>query len=97
MSVLSFESFREQWQRQVMADCDLRPSHKLVCMALSLHFNRNEGGAAWPSFETLADLTGQARRTIIRATRKSNGAAIFGLIAPAKTKARTYQIATSHF
>jgi hypothetical protein len=68
--VTSFESFREQWQRQVLADSKLRPSYKLVCMAISLHFNRNENGAAWPGFETLAELTGQGRRTIIRATKE---------------------------
>jgi Helix-turn-helix domain len=69
----SFEGLRERWQRQVLADCELRPSHKLVCMAISLHFNRNENGAAWPGFETLAKLSGLDRSTIIRATKAVEG------------------------
>jgi Helix-turn-helix domain len=67
----AFETFRERWQRQIMADSDLRSSYKLVCMAISLHFNRKENGAAWPGFDTLVALTGLCRSTIIRATKEA--------------------------
>jgi hypothetical protein len=58
-----FERDRERWQRQVLADKTLRPSSKVVAIAISWHLNR-ETCNAWPGIRKLMKLTGLARRTV---------------------------------
>jgi hypothetical protein len=65
----SFEAFREAWQRHIVANKKLLGTAKLVGIAISWHFNRKEGGRAWPSINMLMKLTGFSNHTVIAATK----------------------------
>lgn len=65
----SLEIRREQWQRQLMADPKLTLSQLKVAIAIGFHFNRNQGGTAWPGIAKIADVACVDRRTVIRATK----------------------------
>ena len=62
----SFERKRELWQRQIVADKDLLPTHRIVGIAISWHFNR-QNGIGWPGIRKLMKLTNFAKQTVVRA------------------------------
>jgi Helix-turn-helix domain len=63
-----FESYREHWQRLVLADRGLLPTAKVILMALSLYVNR-ERRAAWPGMRLLAKNTGLSPSTVARSVQ----------------------------
>ncbi len=63
------EKFKEDWQRQLVADRALPHPALKVALAISWHMNRKEGGWAWPGISKLADLTGLHRTTVMRAIK----------------------------
>jgi hypothetical protein len=63
----SLEIRREQWQRQLMADPKLTLSQLKVAISIGFHFNRNQGGQAWPGIAKIAEVACVDRRTVIRA------------------------------
>jgi DNA-binding MarR family transcriptional regulator len=67
---LAFEKFKEDWQRQVMADPTLSPVTFRVSIAISWHMNRKQSGLAWPGMARLAQMVRTTPRTVIRATKQ---------------------------
>ena len=66
---MSFEKFKEQWLKQVMADKELPLTAFHLCFVISTYMNRKEGGEAYPSLETLAREAGMSRRWVIVLTK----------------------------
>ena len=64
----SFERFREDWQRQLVADRNLLDSDLRVALAIGWHLNRDKKGWAWPGMRTLAKLTSFSKKTVVLAT-----------------------------
>jgi hypothetical protein len=64
----SLERFREDWQRQLVADRKLFDSDLRVALAIGWHLNRDKKGWAWPGMRTLAKLTGLSKKTVVLAT-----------------------------
>lgn len=64
----SLERFREQWQRQLMADPQISFGCFKVAIAIGFHLNRNEGGWAWPGIQRIAKIAHVHPRTVMRAT-----------------------------
>ena len=50
---IPFEKFKEDWQRQLMADSTLSPVTFRVGIAISWHMNRKKGGLAFPGMARL--------------------------------------------
>lgn len=74
----AFEKFVDGWRRRVLADREIGANAKVVAMAISLHFNRenflqNKGDLAFPGIATLAAMTGLHRSTVIRANSDLEG------------------------
>jgi DNA-binding MarR family transcriptional regulator len=67
---LAFEKFKEDWQRQVMADPTLSPVTFRVRIAINWHMNRKQSGLAWPGMARLAQMVRTTPRTVIRATKQ---------------------------
>ena len=89
-----FECQREQWQRQVNGDGGLHASAVKVALSLSLHFNRNRGGEAWPEIDTLAAATAMSRSTVLRAIKELETA---GHIKVARSKAANGKQAVNRY
>jgi hypothetical protein len=72
---IPFEKFREDWQRQIIADPELSFVTVRVGLAISWHMNGKKGGLAWPGMKLLALLARTTPRTVIRATKhmEANG------------------------
>jgi DNA-binding MarR family transcriptional regulator len=66
----NLEKFKEDWQRQLMADPTLSPVTFRVSIAISWHMNRKKGGLAWPGMARLAQMACTTPRTVIRATKQ---------------------------
>ena len=66
----NLEKFKEDWQRQVMADPTLSPVTFRVSIAISWHMNRKQSGLAWPGMARLAQMACTTPRTVIRATKQ---------------------------
>jgi hypothetical protein len=60
-----FEAYRERCIYAILSDRLLTGSEVRVGVAIAMHLNR-ETRDAWPSEDTLADLTGQNRRHLKR-------------------------------
>jgi DNA-binding Lrp family transcriptional regulator len=59
-----------QWLNQVKADRELSPSAFIVAFEIGQHFNRKRGGAAWPSYLTIANAVGLDEATVVRLVRR---------------------------
>jgi Helix-turn-helix domain len=59
------------WLHGVNEDPDLQACDLKVALALTKHFNEGrEGGAAWPSYKTIAAEIGLSEATVIRSVRR---------------------------
>lgn len=67
---IPFEKFKEDWQRQLMANSTLSPVTLRVGIAISWHMNRKKGGLAFPGMAQLARIARTTPRTVIRATKQ---------------------------
>ena len=65
----NLEKFREDWQRQLVADCTVPLAALKVAIAICWHMNRKKGGLAWPGISKLDKLTGLHRTTVMRAIK----------------------------
>jgi hypothetical protein len=65
-----FNRSRFIWLDQVMADHTLPPSVFKVAYYLNQRFNEGEGGAAWPSFHTIANVVGLSKSVVHAAVRQ---------------------------
>src|SRR5262245_40466506 len=65
----SLEARRQQWLTQLLADPKLGFSHLKVAMVIGWHFNRNQGGKAWPGINRIAEIAHVDRRTVMRAVQ----------------------------
>jgi hypothetical protein len=64
--VIQFAEDRREWIREVMADKDLEPLHRLVGVAIGLRINHRTENA-WPGIPTIAKDVGASPRTVLRA------------------------------
>jgi len=64
---VSFEALRAVFDLLECPDAGLKPSERLVLLALANHVNKERGGLAWPGTVRLARMTGLDRRTVQRA------------------------------
>jgi hypothetical protein len=65
----NLEKFREDWQRQLVADRTIPLTALKVAVAICWHMNRKKGGWAWPGISKLDKLTGLHRTTVMRAIK----------------------------
>jgi hypothetical protein len=65
---IPFEKFREDWQRQIIADPALSFVTVRVGLVISWHMNGKKGGLAWPGMKRLALIARTTPRSVIRAT-----------------------------
>ena len=66
---MPLEKLREEWQRQLIADRTLTADTLRVALAISWRLNRDTR-IAFPGISHLVALTGAARSTVIRATKR---------------------------
>jgi hypothetical protein len=66
---IPLEKFREEWQRQLVADRTISLTALKVALAICWHMNRRKGGWAWPGISKLDKLTGLHRTTVMRAIK----------------------------
>jgi hypothetical protein len=59
---IPFEKFKEDWQRQLMADSTLSPVTLRVGIAISWHMNRKKGGLAFPGMAVCHEYRRSIRR-----------------------------------
>jgi hypothetical protein len=60
-----------EWLHGVNEDPGLQPCDLKVALALTKHFNEDrDGGAAWPSYKTIADEIGMSEHSVIRSVRR---------------------------
>jgi hypothetical protein len=59
-----------QWLNQIKADRELLPSAFIIAFEIGQHFNRKRGGAAWPSYLTIANAVGLDEATVVRLVRR---------------------------
>jgi hypothetical protein len=67
----------KEWTKQTFAflhraneDPGLKPCDIKVVVALTKHFNESKGGAAWPSYKTIADEIGMSEHSVVRSIRR---------------------------
>ena len=70
---IPFEKFKEDWQRQLMANSTLSPVTLRVGIAISWHMNRKKGGLAFPGMAQLARIARTTPRTVISSNKAIGG------------------------
>jgi DNA-binding MarR family transcriptional regulator len=85
---IPFEKFREDWQRQIIADPELSFVTVRVALVISWHMNGKKGGLAWPGMKRLALIARTTPRTVIRATKSLEAAGYLRIIRSHQEKRR---------
>jgi predicted transcriptional regulator len=60
----------DKWQLMKRLDCDPRLSRADLAVMRAILDRLNDEGICWPSFDTLADDTEQARRSAVRSVER---------------------------
>lgn len=64
--IVDFAHDRREWLREVMADKDIEPLHRLIGVAIGLRINHATEDA-WPGIPKIAADVGASPRTVLRA------------------------------
>jgi DNA-binding MarR family transcriptional regulator len=68
-AIENYESKKEKWLMQVMADTELPAGALRVSFCIAVHMNRKQHMLAWPGLGKLQKLLGIDRSTVIRGVK----------------------------